>query len=110
PRIESLPRITIGWKTSLSLPVLTYFLTIGGRALFSNSAQNGHWRSAKIIIVAGAEGDPSTFPFCGMPANSLAAAFAEDEDVAGAGVEAVLSELPPPEPAAIAIATATTAA
>src|SRR4051794_10690595 len=82
---------------------------IAGSALFSHSAQNGHWRSAKTISIARAPGEPSLLPCCGIPSNSPATADADFTDPVGAAAPVVPVAFLLPPPPARAITTATTA-
>src|SRR5437763_1269500 len=63
--------IAIGRASTLSFPGRTYREINVGMAVVSNCWQNGHCRSTYSIIVAGADGFPSTLPCCGILAKRL---------------------------------------
>src|SRR5262249_2161887 len=70
----------------------------------SKARQAGHWRSTYVIIVTGAFGDPSTRPFCGIPANSRSTASAAGRAFASDPTDwtvADADELLPPTASAI---------
>ena len=56
-----------GRISTRTFPVRTYFGMTSGITVVSNSWQIGHWRSMYSTIVTGANAEPSTRFFCGIP-------------------------------------------
>src|ERR1041385_6752448 len=67
---ESGPMKAIGRDSTCTFPGRTYFETIVGITVVSNSLQIGHCRSMYWISLTGAFGDRSVVPCGGIPRNS----------------------------------------